>query len=289
MWLVFALFSLVFDLGDFYILSNVLSRDTLILSGAKYSGIYLLNTDKKELKKISELSGFEVAISPSKKEILTRSEGRVVLINLEGGKLLEINEKGDVGYPIWLDENRFAYPVSGSIKIYDLKSRSVKSVKGVNTSWISWNGRYFVCQEKDSVFLVSLDGKKWRISVDDGKCYSPEFSPNGKYVLYNVLGKGIYIYDLESGENRFVAKGYNPMWSPDGKFIVFNISEDDGVELISSDIYVYHLVSAKIERITNSEEIEIKPIFSPDGSKIFFCTPDGKIGYIDFPYLNRER
>ncbi len=289
MCFVCILLSLVFELGDFYILSDVLSTDTLVLSGPKYSGIYLFSIDKKELKKISELSGFKLAISPSKKEILTRSEGSIVLIDLEGDKLFEINEKGNVGYPIWLDENRFAYPLNGAIKIYDLKNSSVKRVKGINTSWISWNGKYFVCQEMDSIFLVSLEGKKWKISVDDGKCYAPEFSPDGRYVLYNVLGKGIYIYDLEKGEDRFVARGYNPKWSFDGKFIVFNISEDDGVEFISSDIFVYYLNSGKIEKVTNSEEIEIKPIFSSDGKKIFFCTPEGKIGYVDFPYLKMER
>jgi TolB protein len=50
--------------------------------------------------------------------------------------------------------------------------------------------------------------------------------------------------------------------SPDGKNIVFSDAE--------GDLYLIHLSTQLVERLTNTEDVESSPAFSPDGESIVY-------------------
>ncbi len=60
-----------------------------------------------------------------------------------------------------------------------------------------------------------------------------------------------------------------PDWSRDGSVLVFS-SVDSG----KSDLYLYHLSTGQLERLTNSVEFESDPRFSPDGKHVVFSIED---------------
>jgi len=68
---------------------------------------------------------------------------------------------------------------------------------------------------------------------------------------------------------KFSALGeiFNPTWSPDGKKIAFS-SQVGGV----TDLFVYDLDNAKLQRLTDDPYADLEPAWSPDGSEIAFVT-----------------
>ena len=68
---------------------------------------------------------------------------------------------------------------------------------------------------------------------------------------------------------KFPALGeiFNPTWSPDGKKIAFS-SQVGGV----TDLFVYDLDNAKLQRLTDDPYADLEPAWSPDGSEIAFVT-----------------
>ncbi|MGH8099720.1 MAG: TolB family protein, partial [Chthoniobacterales bacterium] len=101
------------------------------------------------------------------------------------------------------------------------------------------NGPSSVAWSPDSKELVySMAGSLWRQKIDSttaqqltdgpGYDYQPDWSPNGKSVVYVSYQKGaleLCLLDLSTGESRQLtsagAVNVEPRWSPDGKRIVF--------------------------------------------------------------------
>ena len=62
-----------------------------------------------------------------------------------------------------------------------------------------------------------------------------------------------------------------PHWSPDNKRLVYTISEDNGHQFTSSDIYIINIETMEKINITNStEKLEMHPDWSPNGKYITF-------------------
>ena len=73
--------------------------------------------------------------------------------------------------------------------------------------------------------LVSVDasGVATTLPVGGAVFEHPRFSPTGRQIAYEGLSD-IFVYDLESGENRLLVPGEqdHPLWSRDGRFVYFS-------------------------------------------------------------------
>ena len=75
-----------------------------------------------------------------------------------------------------------------------------------------------------------------------------------------------------------VGRGTAPAWSPDSKRLAFERTEDDGHDIIASDLYIFDLAAARITAVTATDRItERRPSFSPDGSRIAYDDGEGGI------------
>ena len=165
-------------------------------------------------------------------------------------------------------------------------------------SSLSWSP-----DSKSMVF--SMQGTLWRerlgsgeaeqITAGPGYDYQPDWSPDGRWIVYASYDKDaieLRVLDLETGNTEQLTTGgavnVEPRWSPDGKRIAFVST----LHHRRFHIFVADFENGKfksVERLTGETrsdlpryyysafDTEISPCWSPDGSEIFFVSNRGHI------------
>jgi TolB protein len=131
------------------------------------------------------------------------------------------------------------------------------------------------------LIVADADGENPRIMVESAEpIMSPAWSPDGRqiaYVSFENRRSEIFVQDLKSGTRKRVSArpGVNgaPAFSPDGKTLAVALSRQDG----NLDIYAVDIASQGVTRLTTGAAIDTEPVWSLDGSQIYF-TSDGTGG-----------
>ncbi len=109
-----------------------------------------------------------------------------------------------------------------------------------------------------------------------------EVSPNGEIAFASKSQEQdvLYVYDIEERKivhtKRFadLIELSSPTWSPDGQKIAFAGVSRDGY----ADLYLYHLETQLLQRLTNDLYQDKDPSWSPDGDLIAFESDRGAYG-----------
>jgi TolB protein len=168
------------------------------------------------------------------------------------------------------------------------------------------SGPSSVAWSPDSTEVVySMAGSLWRQKMDStsaqqitdgpGYDYQPDWSPDGKSVIYVSYQKDameLWLLDLASGKSQQLTTGgavnVEPRWSPGGKQIVFvSTSYNKRFHIFRADVS-----SGKLENVvrltgeTKSDlpryyysqfDTEISPVWTRDGKEILFVSNRGHI------------
>ncbi len=210
----------------------------VIYTKAKYNGLYIVSSDGKGIRQLSDEEGigYNVQWSKDGSKLIVEKDGKKKALDLTGEE-------------------------SSAEGLYDQDMISAKD---------------------DNIYLQNPQTGEYEMLTDSSdKFFDPKMSPDGDKVAYQGLSSGLYIKDLESGEVISLGNGAGYQWTPDGGGLIYNISQDDGMKLLSSDIFYASKDGSQIINITNTPDIiEHNPYISPDGKKITYEV-DGQIFVAD--------
>ena len=273
-----------------YCMQPVWSPDgsRIAFTTARYQELWVMNADGSEAKQISNdlAVGFGFKWSSDSKALISRvAEFRgkyrynaVKLFDLAEGqeRLLTDYRTLMPGLPHWAEADQKVYMFNrGKLEVFD-SGRQASGLKKAAAA----RPVYFL--KDDHVAIGNLETKKYRvIEATAGKrCLNATLSPDGSKVAFEVMGGSLHVMNSDGSGLVDLGSGHRPQWSPDSRHLVYMITEDNGYEYLSSDLYIISIDGKEKTNITNTEGVlEMNPSWSPDGNKIVFDVLDEGVIY----------
>jgi Tol biopolymer transport system component len=129
----------------------------------------------------------------------------------------------------------------------------------------------------DRMYVADVAGQLSPIGSGD-RFFGAVIAPDRDKVAFQGLVTGLYVYQRSTRQLVHVGPGTAPAWSPDSSRLVFEVTEDDGHDVVASDLYVYRVATDRVERLTATESVrERRPAFSPDGRELAFDDDRGGV------------
>ena len=173
-----------------------------------------------------------------------------------------------------------------SLYVYNADRDKIERIRTAAVSSISWapDGKKIAYAKKTKpnkhfshyfdIYTYDLTAKKEQRITKYFRAQSPDWSPDGKKLLFVVTKDGtqnIAIKHLEAKELTYITnfkngeQVFSPRWSPEGKQIIFSISMKD-----NRDIAIIKNDGTDLNFLLSDKTDSRDPVFSPDGSKIYF-------------------
>ncbi|HTE53529.1 MAG TPA: hypothetical protein VK698_21890 [Kofleriaceae bacterium] len=131
--------------------------------------------------------------------------------------------------------------------------------------------------QDERVYVRRPGGELVQVGTGD-RFFAPLVSPDGDKVAFQGLATGLYVVVRSTGRLVHVGPGTAPAWSPDGARLVYELTEDDGHDILASDLHMFDVATGRDHRLTSTDQaIERRPSFSPDGREIAFDDDTGRI------------
>ena len=127
--------------------------------------------------------------------------------------------------------------------------------------------------------MVSVNGVNNNISPQGttGQSYLwPSVSPDGKKVLYYLVGQGAFVCNLDGSNPVSVGVMRAPKWY--NNEIVLGMQDEDNGEIVTASKLVAASVDGKVmQDLTQVSSMAMYPAVAGNGSKVSFVTPAGEL------------
>jgi len=248
-------------------------------TSVNYKGIWIKNLKTNDIKQITDedAAGFGFEWSPNSEAILSRVakyEGmkrfnavKIFFIDGSETKLLTEYKTFMPGLPHWTSNGEKVYLFDGkNLEVYESGLSSQSNKKDGNLNKIV----YFKNNSIAVGNIFSSDFKFYE-PIKNSEYLNLAISPNGSKIVFEVYGGNMYVMNSDGTGLIDIGKGYRPKWSFDSKNIVYMVTEDDGNNYTSSDIYTIKTDGTNKLKITETGDVlEMNPSWSPDGKYIAY-------------------
>lgn len=247
---------------------------------ANYKGIWLYSFTDNSIKQLTDelAAGFAMQWSPDSKYILSRPayyEGpirynAVKIYNTETNEAKQLSEYRTKmpSLPRWADFNEKAFIITNNqIESFETGLTATAEQK-LNASKV-----LAYITNDDKIGITSLITKATKIFEPfvGKKCMNLSLSPDNQRVVFEIYGGNLYSMKTNGTELTDLGKGYRAKWMADSEHIIYMITEDDGHQFTSSDIFIIKYDGTEKQNITNSpDKIELSPSASLVDNKIVF-------------------
>ncbi|MGE5499073.1 MAG: TolB family protein, partial [Syntrophothermus sp.] len=266
----------------------------LAFSGANYKGIYVkdLKTEKISVLTSEPSAGYGLKWSSDSKSILARVAKYKGVDRTNAVKIFDVKTKKAnqltpfrslmPATPQWGNNDQSVCLYSrGKLEIFKSGKKAGAAANSRKKNLVLLKDDKLASADAITGKLISMD------PVKGSRYLNPEVSPDGSKITFEVIGGNMYVMNADGSGLTDLGKGYRPQWSPDSKYIVYMITEDDGHEFTSADIYVIKADGTSKQNLTSSQDkLEMNPVWSPDGSRIAF--DDYKNGSVYVIEISRQ-
>ncbi|GAB4295141.1 MAG: hypothetical protein Kow0090_10000 [Myxococcota bacterium] len=184
-------------------------------------------------------------ISPTGDKIAFSTEGfkGLFIAPIEGGKVTQLTSEPRAGYlPVWDGDGvKIGYRTPAQVAS-DVPFAAV-DIEGKKAPPFSVHEEMWVMQKEERIIL-RVDDKERTISGDGDKYFAPIISGDEKFIAYNGLKSGIYLYRVEDGVTVQIGRGNHPAFCDDGS-LLFDRTEDDGEKETGGELYITDLKAQK--------------------------------------------
>lgn len=178
-------------------------------------------------------------------------ESYLIAVDMFGDELFreEIKARSiDYGW-VSSGNNQGLYLNSSNNIVYQYVSSKVAPTRRSKGNIDSYHYTYSGADDEITIFK---NNKKVRGIT--GYLYEISLSPSKEYLMYGSKG-GFYIYNFELDEFKHIEGGFDYSLSLDETKVAFVMPEDNGHNVIASDLYIYDFVKDEQFRITDTPDI----------------------------------
>lgn len=272
--------------GKFYY--PVVSPDgkSILFSSENYKGLWSRDLSSGKIVKISDANGagYEPAFSNVGDELIYREDKFIngkrfsTLLSFNNmSKKKTILEDKVRDLKIYRENNN-------SFKKY-VRDNEVRTIMKETMLQKTSSPERIVYIQDSKLVLAENNDKKFMQPLGEGNYIWASLSPDKTKILFTMAGNGTFVTDLDGKVLNKIGYANYPNWSPDGNWVLFMKDVDDGVKLISSDLYIANLKTGKYFNITDRvEEISLYPKWGTTNTDIYYNTDNGQIRKIKLKY-----
>jgi Tol biopolymer transport system component len=204
--------------------------------------------------------------------LLTGPQLRGLYLATLAGRIAQLTDDAEAGvHARWQRDGSIAYRAPRAGTRRDLIVTRDKRVTTANAA------KPVAFAQDDRMYVVDRKQQLVRIGSGD-RFHGAVISPDGDKVAFQGLTTGLYLYVRSTATLRHIGPGTAPSWSPDSSRLAYEVTEDDGHEIVGSELYLYSVAADQVSPITTTDRIvERRPSFSPDGASIAFDDNTGGI------------
>ncbi len=272
--------------------------NALIIFASNRSGnfeIYSSNLDGSDLKQLTDEPGIDAdpELSPDGSKIVFYSDRsgnkEIYVMDVDGGNLSQLTDDPALDeMPAWSPNGKviaFVSNRSGNTDIYLVRLDGTQTAAyttwpsdEAHPTWSPTDPEIAFMSTKDGdfeIYVMGTDGKTRQLTDNNYYDADPDWSPNGRFIVFSADPKRIKPTDAQNTNLYLIepngtglqqvtdVPGFDlePTWSPDSNYILFTTNMTGNV-----DIFLLE-ENGTFYRITDNEAVDSVPSWGPISDK----------------------
>jgi Tol biopolymer transport system component len=272
--------------GAFYYPAVSPDGANLLFSSESYKGLWSKNLSTGKTVKITDANGagYEPAFSAVSGEVLFREDKFVKGKRFSSLLSYDAVTKKSVVLEDGVRDLKLNRDNSNAFKNY-VRDTEVRTTMKQNMLQKSSAPEKVVFIQDSKIVLSENGSQKVLQPLGEGNYIWASLSPDKTKLLFTYAGRGTYVTNLEGKVLNKIGYANYPSWSPDGNWVLFMKDLDNGVNTISSEIYIANLLTGKYFNITSQrDEISLYPKWGTTNADVYYNTDNGQIRKIKLKY-----